>query len=117
VQGVFYLKQHPGLDVNPKEDEDGAKKKDEAHEKLADNGKAKEKAPGHYAVTQKKKEHQPAMQAQGTGDLRFAAPGDKGGEDVQLLGLDKADEHDDRADQDHDGTQDVLHGGGGAPYG
>ena len=115
VQGVFYLQQHPGLDVNPKEDEEGAKKKDQAHEEFADKGQAKEKDPGHHAVTQEEKKHQPAMQAQGAGDLRFAALGDKGGEDVQLPGLDKADEHDDRADQDHDGAQNVLHGGGKTP--
>ena len=50
------------------------------------------------------------MQAQGADDLRFAALGDEGGEDVQFPGLDKAEEHDNCSGQDHGDAQDVLHG-------
>ena len=45
VQGVFYLEKHSGLDVKAKEDEDGAKQKDEANEELADKGEAQGKRP------------------------------------------------------------------------
>ncbi|MFA6899548.1 MAG: hypothetical protein WC256_04985 [Desulfurivibrionaceae bacterium] len=101
--------------MKTKENEEGAEQKDEANEDIAEKVKAKEKDPGYHTVTQEEKAHQPAMQAQGAHDLRFAALGNEGGEDKQISGLNKAEEHDNCSGQDHDDAQDVRHGVGKAP--
>lgn len=115
LEGIFYLQKHSGLDVKAKQDEEGAKEKDETNEEFTDKGKAKGKDPGHHAVTQEEKEHHGAMQPQGTDDFLFAALGDERGKDMQIPGLDKIEEHDNCSAQDHDDAQDVLHGGDGYP--